>query len=72
MGVDEGFSDHFLYLTPWIPENAKDRIFISGCAVGSEMIIARKFGWKLAVGKEVDGNFTKLLLSGGLNLVNKL
>ena len=60
MGVDEGFLDRFLYLTPWISENSRERILISGCAVGSEMIIARKFGWKSVVGTEVDGNFVKI------------
>jgi SAM-dependent methyltransferase len=57
MGIDDGFADRFIYLDENVPEHSRSSILISGCAVGSEMILARRFGWKMVVGTEVDREY---------------
>ena len=40
MGIDDGFSDRFNYLDKFVPNHSRSSILISGCSVGSEMILA--------------------------------
>lgn len=53
MSLGGGFEDRFRYLTPRMPAAARARLLVSGCAVGSEMIVARRHGFREVVGTEV-------------------
>jgi SAM-dependent methyltransferase len=57
MGIDDGFADRFNYLDKYVPDHSRSSILISGCAVGSEMILARRFGWRRVVGTEVNREY---------------
>lgn len=48
-----GFVDRFNYFVPRMPDDAKERLLISGCACGSEMIVARRYGFREIHGTEV-------------------
>jgi SAM-dependent methyltransferase len=48
-----GFVDRFNYFAPRMPDDAKARLLISGCACGSEMIVARRYGFQEVHGTEV-------------------
>jgi SAM-dependent methyltransferase len=53
MAVDRAFADRFSYFTSRIPETAYRNLLISGCAAGSEMIVARKHGFQRIHGTEI-------------------
>lgn len=50
---DGGFHSRFDYFNSYIDENAKCQLLVSGCSVGSELIIARKYGFKQIYGTEI-------------------
>lgn len=60
MDFDEGLTDRFTYLVTHIPVQSRESILISGCAVGSEMILARRFGWERIVGTELNKDYSVL------------
>lgn len=51
--LDSGVRDRFNYFAPRMPESARRRLLVSGCAAGSEMVIARGFGFQEIFGTEV-------------------
>jgi SAM-dependent methyltransferase len=51
--LESGVRDRFNYFAPRMPESARRRLLVSGCAAGSEMIIARGFGFQEILGTEV-------------------
>jgi SAM-dependent methyltransferase len=51
--LESGMSDRFNYFTPRMPKSARRRLLVSGCAAGSEMIIARSYGFQEVIGTEV-------------------
>lgn len=53
ISLDGGFVGRFEYAAPRIPDPAKQRLLISGCAAGSEMIVARRYGFQEIHGTEV-------------------
>jgi len=65
-----GFVGRFDFFLPHLPEQAFDRILISGCAIGSEHIVAQRVGFKEAFGTEVSQelvDIAKLRLEGHSN-----
>jgi SAM-dependent methyltransferase len=64
--VDELFSlysgvcDRFNYFAPRMPESARARLLVSGCAAGSEMIIARRYGFEEILGTEVVPEYVQI------------
>lgn len=53
MTLDGGFLSRFQYAVPQLPDSAFRRLLISGCSAGSEMIVARQFGFQEIHGTEV-------------------
>lgn len=51
--LDAGFVGRFDFLAPYVYRRLKGSILISGCAAGSELIVARKYGFKRVVGTEI-------------------
>jgi len=51
--LGDHYTDQFNYFSPRLPATAFRKALISGCAVGSELIVARRFGMKEVVGVEV-------------------
>jgi SAM-dependent methyltransferase len=51
--LESGVCDRFNYAAPRMPEAARARLLVSGCAAGSEMILARTYGFREIVGTEV-------------------
>lgn len=51
--VEGGFLDRFNFVKPFLCSGAKKHILVSGCAVGSELILARNLGFQRATGTEV-------------------
>jgi SAM-dependent methyltransferase len=43
-----------------MPESARRRLLVSGCAAGSEMIIARRFGFQEILGTEVVQEYVEI------------
>ena len=52
--LDSGIADRFNYFAPRTPESSRRRVLVSGCAAGSEMVIARRYGYQEILG---DGSF---------------
>jgi SAM-dependent methyltransferase len=50
--TEGGFVDRFIYMSKRAPSRVKERLLVSGCSVGSEMIVARRYGYKQIVGVE--------------------
>jgi len=66
--LDGGFVARFNYFVPRIPPAAFRHLLISGSAAGSEMIVARRFGFQRICGTEVRQEYvdiTNARLSGG-------
>ena len=53
MSLDGGFIGRFDYFTPYLDKAAKENILISGCSVGSEHFVAKRYGFGDVVGTEV-------------------
>lgn len=56
----EGFVSRFDYFTNHIDKNAKERLLISGCSVGNELIIAKNFGFIDIYGTEVTADYIEI------------
>ena len=54
LALSAGFEERFAFLDPFVPPAARDRLLVSGCAAGSEMLVARVHGFAEVVGTEVD------------------
>jgi len=55
-----GFQSRFDYFVPYIDENAKRSMLISGCAIGSEIIVARKYGFQEIYGTEITKEYLEI------------
>lgn len=55
-----GYDGRFEFFVPHIPESAKGRLLISGCAVGSEHMVARKFGFREVYGTEITSKYVEI------------
>jgi SAM-dependent methyltransferase len=58
--LESGVCDRFNYFTPRLPEGARRRLLVSGCAAGSEMIIARRYGFQEVFGTEVVPDYVQI------------
>lgn len=58
--LESGMSDRFNYFAPRMPESTRRRLLISGCAAGSEMIVARKYGFQEVIGTEVVQEYVEI------------
>lgn len=58
--LQSGVCDRFNYFAPRMPESARRRLLVSGCAAGSEMIIARGFGFQEIFGTEVAQDYVEI------------
>lgn len=47
-------AERFLWFLPFIDLAAKNRILVSGCAIGSELLVAERYGFLNIIGTEVD------------------
>jgi SAM-dependent methyltransferase len=48
-----GFEDRFNYFMQYVPDDARRSILVSGSAVGTELLVARAYGFDYACGTEV-------------------
>ena len=55
-----GICDRFNYLSLRVPEAARRRVLVSGCAAAAEMIIARQYGFQEIVGIEVVKDYVEI------------
>ena len=55
-----GFRERFEFFVPKIDESAKESLLISGCAVGSEHLVAREFGFQKIFGVEVTSDYVSI------------
>jgi SAM-dependent methyltransferase len=60
--LDSGMNDRFNYFAPRMPESTRRRLLVSGCAAGSEMIVARKYGFQEVIGTEVVQEYVDISL----------
>ncbi len=58
--LESGVCDRFNYFAPRMPESARRRLLVSGCAVGTEMIIARQYGYEDILGTEVAPEYVQM------------
>ena len=58
--LESGVADRFNYFAPRMPESTRRRLLVSGCAAGSEMIIAREYGFQDIVGTEVVQDYVQI------------
>lgn len=58
--LESGMSDRFNYFATRMPESTRRRLLVSGCAAGSEMIIARKYGFQEVIGTEVVQEYVEI------------
>ena len=58
--LNSGVCDRFNYFSPRVPESTRRRLLVSGCAAGSEMIIARRFGFQEILGTEVVQDYVEI------------
>lgn len=58
--LDEGFVSRFDYFLPYLDENAMHHILISGCAAGSELIVARRYGFQEIYGTEISEEYVEI------------
>ena len=54
LSLSSGFEERFAFLDSFVPAAAKGRVLVSGCAAGSEMVVARAHGYAEVHGTEVD------------------
>jgi SAM-dependent methyltransferase len=55
-----GFEDRFHYFLPFVPEDFRRSILVSGSAIGTEMLVARSCGFEYACGIEVEPELAAL------------
>jgi SAM-dependent methyltransferase len=55
-----GMSDRFNYFAPRMPASTRRRLLVSGCAAGSEMIVARKYGFQEVIGTEIVREYVEI------------
>lgn len=55
-----GFNDRFDYFCERAPELSRERLLVSGCAIGSEMLAATSYGFEQVVGTEVDPEYVSI------------
>ncbi len=55
-----GYAERFHFFVPHIDALAKERLLISGCAVGSEHLVARSFGFREIIGTEISMNYVRI------------
>lgn len=55
-----GVSSRFNYFVPRMPISTRQRLLVSGCAAGSEMIIARQYGFQEIFGTEVAQDYVDI------------
>jgi len=60
MNIDGGFIDRFNYFTPLINDETRKKMLISGCSIGSEMIVAKKFDFEEIYGTEVTTEYVNI------------
>lgn len=58
--LEGGFVERFQFFAPLIPSPGKERMLISGCAVGSELVVAERYGFKEIHGTEVVPDYVNL------------
>ena len=58
--LNSGVCDRFEYFAPRMPEISRRRLLVSGCAAGSEMIIARRYGFQEILGSEVVQDYVQI------------
>lgn len=58
--LDSGVCDRFNYFVPRLPDEAKKRLLVSGCAAASEMIIGRRFGFRQIFGTEIVREYVEI------------
>lgn len=54
LSLSAGYEERFAWFDRFVQAGARDRLLVSGCAVGSEMIVARRHGFGEIHGTEVD------------------
>lgn len=57
---NKGYIDRFKFFTPYISPDYFDSILISGCAVGSELIVAKNFGYQTMYGVDIDSKLIEI------------
>ena len=55
-----GFLDRFNFFMPHLDTQARDRVLVSGCAVGSELVAARNHRFREAFGTEVTERYVRI------------
>ena len=60
LDLDSGIASRFEYCTPRMPAAARKKLLVSGCACGSEMIIARRYGFREIHGTEVVSDLIRI------------
>ena len=60
LSIEGGFIERFKFFAPFIPNDFKKNILISGCAVGSELIAALQFDFIHATGTEVTAEYVSM------------
>lgn len=58
--IDGGYVSRFEYFFPFLLDLDKQRLLISGCAVGSEIIVAKRYGFQEVYGTEVSEEYVKV------------
>jgi SAM-dependent methyltransferase len=67
MEIEGGYLDRFNFFMPYLNKKDLDSIFISGCSVGSELLLARKKKFKKCIGLEIDEDLARI---GNMRLKN--
>jgi SAM-dependent methyltransferase len=57
---NEGYIGRFKFFTPYVNPNFFDSILISGCAAGSELLVAKQFGYLNIFGVDIDPNLIEI------------
>jgi SAM-dependent methyltransferase len=53
-------AEKFVYMSVRTSSRAKERLLVSGCSIGSELIVARRHGYKQIVGTEVSNEYVDM------------
>lgn len=57
---EDGYRDRFNYFAPRMPASTRRCLLVSGCAVGSEMIVARRYGFLEIRGTEINTVYAEI------------
>jgi len=60
MDINGGYKGRFEYFDSYLSAFHKKRILISGCAIGSEMIVAKQFGFSEIYGTEISQDLVRI------------